>query len=692
MATRTSKQVTQNLNTTGLKENTALVTHLRSVAYNMVSHRSNIGVDAELDYDQKIIDNKLTQCDFNALDYEKKINQAIDGVTSGKRDDAISIYIDLIIGQLDKLFRLVPTPVPDLPKREEDIVVDKIEEVVQTATAQRVQEAILGYMETLVNQGIQVTQEEAVAALQESGFQFAPTEEEIFEIAKRMKGAATKLIRKRAVTGAKRMERRIHDIIVETNFGDEIIKFLHDFATYPYAVMRDGFDIPFTRKVWKNNKWVKEEQSIPFARRISPINFYWSSDSLEIDDGTAVGDVVYLRRAELEKMYRFEKNDSVKAALKEAITMCGLYDKHRNWLEHLGHEKETQCQEDSSMWPTGTTVPVFRIHTLLDACKMREMGMNPTGSLQQYEVEAWLLSDWIVRFNVYDPSGYDRPYNLEKFRHLPGRFEGKSLPKILEPLEHEVREVKRNELLNIGFSSAPITLRDVSAFDDEDELPDIVSPGDNYDVNSKVGANQKAIEFQLIPNITAQLRQVLFDLQAEADVKSQIPSLLTGGGNLGSNVRSASMLATQIGGASKNLKRQMWLIARNIIVPHVETLFEYEMLEGDDDRAKVDAAVNVGSIEALVNREFVLQNAQQLVQYLSPYAQSGQISNEVINQLLFTILSESGISTGDDPELIEEFDGLINESANALAPTQPSGVALDGRSDFQALTNGSLNG
>lgn len=694
MAIKKSKQVVRDLTTSGLHDNQLLVRHLRAVAYNMVEHRSNIGVDAELDYCQRVIDNKLGCTDHNALDYENKINQAIDGVTAGKRDDAISVYIDLIIGQINKLFKVDPSPVPDLPKREEDLVIDAIEKVIEEQTNARIQDSVLSYMETLTSQGVAVTQEQAVEALRQSGYQFAPTQEQIFEIAKEMKGAATKVVRKRAVTGAKRMERRIHDIIVETGFGEELLKFLHDYATYPYAVMRDGFDIPFTRKSWKGNKWVKEEQELPFAKRISPINFYWSSDSLEIDDGTAVGDVTYLRRAELEKMWRFEKNDAVKSTLAEAIQMCNLYDKHRNWLEHMGHEKETECQEESSMWPAGTTVPVFRIHLLIDACKMRELGMNPKGSLQQYEVEAWLLSDWIIRFNVYDPSGYRRPYNLDKFRYLPGRFEGKSLAKILEPLEHEVREVKRNELLNIGFSSAPITLRDVSAFDDEDELPDIVSPGDNYDVNSKVGANQKAIDFLTIPNITAQLRQVLFDLQAEADIKSQIPSVLTGGGNLGSGVRSASMLATQIGGASKNLKRQMWLMARNIIVPHIETLFEYEMLNGDDDRAKVDAAVTVGSIEALVNREFVLQNAQQLVQYLSPYAQSGQISNEIINQLLFTVLSESGISSGDDPELIEEFNGLLNDSATELGTpqSQANGPALDGRSDFQPLATGSLRG
>lgn len=687
MSITKNKKVIDNLTTTGLKDNRLLLNHLRHVAYEMISHRGLIGVDSELQYCRNVIDNNLVCSDGDALEYEKSIEQAIDGVTAGKRDDAISVHTDLIIGQLDKLFKIDPTPVPNLPKREEDIVVDKIEEIINQQTQDRIQEAVLGYMEQLVSQGVVITEQQALQDLKDSGFQFAPSEQEIFQIASQMKGRATKVIRKRAVTGAKRMEREIHDIVVETGYGDEILKFINDYNSYPYAVMRTGSHLPFTRRVWKGNKWVMEDQDLPVAKRISPVNFYWSSDSLEIDDGTAVGDVVYLRRVDLERMYQFEENESIKDAIGNTVQMCNSFESWRDWLEYLGHNKENRQQEDYSAWNSGVTVPCMRIHTLLDACKLREMGLNPTGELSQYEVEAWLLNQQIVRFKVFDPKGHRRPYAVEKFRHLPGRFEGKSLAKILEPVEHQVRSVKRNEILNIGFSSAPIILRDETAFDtDEDELPDVINPGDNLTVKSYQGKNMKPVEIVTIPNITGQLRQVLFDLYSEADVKSQIPRLLTGQGQLGSSVRSASMLATQISGASKNLKRQMWLIARNVIVPHIEILFEYYMKKGDDEKAKVDASVKVGSIEALVNREFVLQNSQSLVQYLAPYAASGQINPSIIQQLLFTILSESGITSGDDPELVEEFDSLVSDSVNNLGtPQAQSGVVLDGRSPVESI-------
>lgn len=692
MAITKSKRVIENLTISGLKNNRPLVNHLRHLAYTMISHRGMIGVDAEMAYCRNVVDNKVECVEENALNYEKEIGQAIDGVTAGKRDDAISVHTDLIIGQLDKLFVIAPTPVPNLPKREEDLVVDKVEEVVLAEQQNRIQEAILGYMEQSAINGVVVNEQQAIAALQEAGIQFTPNNQEVFQIAKKLKGAATRFIRKRASSGAKRMEREIADLLVETKYGDELLKFIDDFNTYPYAVMRTGAHLPFTRKVWKGNKWAKEDQNIPVAKRLSPVNFYWSADSLDVNDGTGVCDVLYLRRVDLERMYQFETQVEVKNSLVEVIQQCSAFQSWRNWLEALGHTKENDERETASYWDSGATVACVRIHTLLDACRLRELGLNPDGDLVQYEVEAWLLNEEIIRFKVYDPKGYERPYVVEKFRHLPGRFEGKSLAKILQPLEHQIRSVKRNEILNIGFSSAPIILRNQRAFSDEDESPDgPVTPGDNYDIESMPGDTAKAIEAVTIPNITGQLRTVLFDLYAEADVKSQIPRILTGQGQLGSSVRSASMLATQISGASKNLKRQMWLIALNIVVPHVEHLFEFYMREGDNDRAKVDAAINVGSIEALINREFVLQNVQNLIQYLAPYAE--QLPPGTINNLLFQVMQESGIATGDDPELIDEFNSLVSDTQTNLGtPQAQSGVQLDGRSPVESVSAGGLRG
>lgn len=687
---KTSKLRKVNLKASDVADNQMLVNHLLETIRDMISCRSTVGVDDELCYSKQVIDSELGCDDEDALEYEQKIDQAIDGVTATKRDDAISIHTDLIIGQLDKLFKISATPIPDLPDREEDVVVQKIEEVIEAQIVGNFQEAVIGYMEQLSLEGVQVTEAEAVKAVTESGLAFSPSPEDIFEMAKQFKGQALTYIQKRATIGAKRMEKAIHDIVVETNFGEELIKFIHDYNTYPYAVLRTKSHLPFARRVWKGNKWTMEDQMLPVARRVSPHHFYWSSDSLEIDDGCAVGDTLYVKRSDLERMYAFEPDKKIKSNIAECVKQCNSFESWRGWMDGMGHDSENCHDDKASPWNAGCTVPIFRLHTLLDKCTLEEIGVDVDGGLSQYEVEVWILKDKIVRFKAFDPKGHCRPYVIEKFRHLPGKFYGKSLPAILRPVEHQIRSVKRNEILNIGFSSAPVVLRDEQAFIDESELPDVISPGDNLTVRSYPGKTMKPVEFVIAPNITNQLRAVQADLLAEADMKSQIPRVLTGQGQLGSSVRSASMLATQISGASKNLKRQMWLIALNVIKPYIEHVFEYYMEQGDDIAAKVDASVKIGSIESLVNREFLVQHIQNLIQYLAPHVQSGAVNPGVIQELLFTLMSETGISeNSNNADILEEFQGIANDVTGSVGLNKASGgPALDARSNFQPIDTG----
>ena len=689
---KADKEQYEEIEVDGLSENKKLIDHLREAALEMVSTRGYLGVDAELMYCQEVIDDNLTCVDQDALEFEKTIDQAIDGITATKRDDAISIHTDLVIGQLNKLFKISPTPIPDLPKREEDEVINVIEQLINQQVFDRIDEAVLGYMERLTQEGIPVTKQEATNAVLNSDVNVVPDEDEIFEIAKKFKGRALAYVQKQAIKGAKKMERSIHDILVETGYGAELLKFIEDFNSYPYAVMRTGSHIPISRKVWKGNKWTIEDQVLPVAVRVAPHNFYWSADSLGIDDGEAVGDVLYLKRSDLQRMYAFEESKVIKQTIAECVTKCNAFESWRNWLEYLGHTEENKDKECST-WNSGVTVPCFRIHITLDKCMLEKLGVDVVNDLYQFECEAWLLNDKIIRFKLYDPKGYRRPYVLEKFRHLSGKFSGKSLCKILKPIEHQIRSTERNKVLNIGFSSAPITLRDETAFNtDEDSLPEVISPGENLTVRSYPGKTMKPVEYVIVPNITAQLRAELADLYAKADLKSKIPRLLTGQGQLGSGVRSASMLATQIAGASKNLKNQIWLIGANVVIPHVENVFDFLMRTSKDNDMKVDAAVQIGSIESIVNREFLVDHIKGLLQFLAPYVAGGQVPGDVIQQLLFTLMSETGISEeSNNAQILDEFEGIVNDVSGSVGLNQTSGgPQLDARSNFQPVDTGGL--
>ena len=323
-------------------------------------------------------------------------------------------------------------------------MIDEVEKVVTQLSQERIQAAVLGYMEQAATNGIPVSPEQALAEIEASGENFSPDADEIREIALKLKGAATSVIRKRATVGAKRIEREIHDLMVETGFADELLQFIHDYDTYPFAVMRTGFHIPFTRRIWKGNKWVERDQNIPYAKRVSPWNFYWTPDSLTVDDGTAVGDVVYLRRVDLERMYQFEDSSEIKNNIRLAVSKCNSFTSARDWLRCLGVRKENEYEEESSPWEVGVTVPVFRISALVDACTMREFGLQFGEDLSQYEVEAWILDREVVRFKIHDPKGFKRPYAVDKFRHLPGKFQGHSLAGILKPTEHKTR-IRRAE-------------------------------------------------------------------------------------------------------------------------------------------------------------------------------------------------------------------------------------------------------
>lgn len=630
----------------------------------MIDTRVSQGTNEQLQYGLKILEEKLG-CDPNVEDYEMQIGMSGDGVTARKITDAVSWTDDLTANNLRKLFTLKPTAIPELSQLAENEIVKAL----NIALRQRVADRMSVTMQDTAQQTGITNPQNLYDMIQQNGEDLLPSDEEIEDMARQLKGRAQDTANRFATRGAQKAALAIQDVMDETNFSDTWRQLLVDYRWAPYVCMRRVNH--FVRKrQWKGNKFTIEKELQPHARRIPPQNVYWTADSTTPRDGTAFGDIFRLRKHELQEMWRMEDNPFLKSQIKDCMGKCENDETMRQWsskagwVTRMGSDSENDCERDQSPWLPSQAVDCFRLSALVDTCLLdKRLGLDVETENNQVEVELWLIDEYIVRFELFEACTYRRPYYFEPYQRVPGKMHGRSFPTVLRGLEHKARSTDRAIIRNLGWSSAPINLIDTDQFANPAKAPDEIWPGMNIQTQAARGASQKPVDSFMLPSNVAQYRQYRADIDEQADLRSGIPRFAMGQtANMPSALRSTSMLAATIGNATKTLKRELTDMSRGLIVPLVEDLFEHLMCTTKDDEMKVDASVYVGGVESLVQKEFATAQIRDLLQYLGPYVDSQQIPQSVTQELIFKFLSESGVTLDEQGEDVQ----LVNAGAEQL--------------------------
>ena len=577
------------------------------------------------------------------------------GVTS-KKQRAVKAWMKDILTEVGmNPATLEPTPIPDLPESQKEQIVEYLKrELIAMSTGPDGQPRELGDAE--IGDFTMIAKQ-----LKDRGMRRA------FEIAKK---------------ATDRCERKIFDQLAQGGFKEALDDILDDIGTFPFTVIYGPAMAAGRKLEWQGKRLIDVESQFFQVRRVSPFDFYWSTDSTNCQNGRWVAEIAHMSVPQLYGCIGMDGVDD--EAVRYGIQQYG--DSGFRLLDFLDDERRRLEDKATFQFNRGT-IDVLRYFGLVPGKYLQDNGMEVDDVDRYYETEVWVLNRVTIRavFNAY-PLG-QRPYGKACYSNVPGSFPGESLSEILESVQRVCNATARSMVKNMAYASGPMGEVDQGRLADGESVDEMV-PYQMIQTRSDTFGNQMpAVRFHKWPSITNELLNVQERYDKMADDESGIPAYAMGQAMTGGAGRTLGGLSLLMSNAAKGVKVIMGNVDKGIIEPVVMMCYNLIMLYDPDESLKADAQVIVMGASGLLQRENSQGRAMELVQLLQPYAGPQDPANpiipaESIRSLLRQVTEPMGMmDIVPDPKQSLQYELSQLGGQSVSAATAPP--RLDGRSTSQ---------
>lgn len=565
--------------------------------------RMQSGVTERLDYclsAQKCVFSDR-QRDILAKKFPREVVDSIfSPITSVKNRAARSMLIDLVNQSGEPLFRLEPTPDPELPQ---DVSVNIAKDV---------------FME-VVN---------LVAGLEKSGVGELPPEadEKIREL---VEGAvdtrhddivnkADEIARDRA----KRLQRKVWDIMCEGGFNEAFEEYIDYICTFGTGVIVG----PVERTIAKNEcrtdangvvKYRRTFRKVPVFEAVNPLDCYPAPDAKDACDGAFCITVKYTA----DELWRFARDsrradrngggwmkDTVRGILarnpRGGVKLnIATFDRTRMVCENNGFESTEDC-----------TFEGVRCFASVRGSELLEMGISQTPDRRKveaadfYKVETIVVDNFVVYCRIF-PDEMEFPISKGVFYTLPGSWWGEAIADKVKACQCILNNCISSLLQNMSASSGSIFwISDVQRM--MNKSPDALRLKAGQTVafssaNALGGNAGTPIGALNIPSTAGELMNVFQRINTQADYDSGLPAY-TEGQSAGSSgaLRTAQGLAMFTEASSRGLKMVMTTTDRQVISRCARLVADWVLLNDGDTSAKGDVSVrSVGLIGKILKAQ-----------------------------------------------------------------------------------------
>ena len=482
---------------------------------------------------------------------------------------------DVLMNAQDKPWGLDPTPIPDLPEFMRQEV---IETVVQ----------------------------EAMVVQQQMGMPVDPESINLRmdEIYHEVNAALTK----KAKDAAARMELKIEDILKEAKFMDTYGEVIHDFVTYPSAILKG----PTVRKrkglTWGPN--FTPQVTMTTGRdfyRVSPYDAFPAPNATGVDDEFFI-ERMRLQRRDLQSMRGVPGNND--AAIEAVLD---LYGKNglRNW--RMGDNEHERLEGKENTWATAGLIECLEFWGSISGKSLKEWGMTDVDEYQDYEANVWVIGPYTVRAVLNpDPLGR-RPYEVSSFVKIPGAFWGMALPELMRDVQIMCNAAARALANNMAIASGPQVEVSVDRLPVGERVSNIYPWKVWQTTSDKSGGGQPAVRF-FQPNMNAETLMGVYQyFQRVADEVTGVPNYIYGSSAVSGAGRTASGLSMLMENAAKGIKHAILSLDKGVS-NMLQRLFEHLMIYDADQSIKGDMKIVPRGVVATIIKDNVQLRRQEFLQ------------------------------------------------------------------------------
>lgn len=552
---------------------------------------------------------------------------------------ALSWMTDILANAEEQPWTMSPTPNPEIPDNIREVAIDNLKEEI------------------------------LALGISDIG--------QITELAKKYKALAQQFVDVKASDATTRMETLVRDKMLEGGWLPEYQSFLDDVTTYPSAIMEAPI-IRFRKQMkWRKNKIVTEKVLTQEMERVDPNNVFPSFDSTNCQNGSYI-----ILRKRLTYSFLYECKD-MPGFNEEVIRELLEEFQHRGTRVDVNTDSEEDVlKERNEQTADSEYIEALAYYGVVKGQLLIKNGVLVDDPQRPYESVIWTINNRTIYaiLNAH-PLGV-RPLYSTSFKKVTGSFWGEALPDILETVERMANAAARALARNMAYSSGAFGEYDITRLAEDEEQINVIEPGRLYRTEpSMTGGDGPAFRFHNIDSHAGELQGITESYLRLADDISGVPAYVLGNPNVAGAGRTMGGLSMLMGNAAKGIKQVIHNIDQDMIAPIVTVYYNYELIHGTDESAKVDAQVIARGSSGILQRELSQSRTVELLQVLTPYA--GNIPPEGMNVLLREILKSRGYNVDDiipDPKRGKQLSNILAQQQgqpNSMPGTPPP--PLDGR-------------
>ena len=429
-----------------------------------------------------------------------------------------------------------------------------------------------------------------------------------------------------AMIAAKKMEKKIHDQLEESNAKKQLRITAFETALFGTGIMKGPFALDKEYPSWsEDGEYTPTVKTVPQTSSVSIWNFYPDPDANNMDEAEYVIEKHKMSRSQIRGLKRrpfFRSN-----AIDTAIEIGESYSKE--WWE--------QVMEDADQETRSERFNVLEFWGYVDTDILKNYDVDIPKELQdqdQVSVNIWICNGQVLRLvmNPFTPAIL--PYYAVPFEVNPYSFFGVGIAENMDDTQTLMNGFMRMSVDNAALSGNLIIEIDETNLMPGQDLS--IYPGKVF--RRQGGAPGQAIFGTKFPNVSNENMQMFDKARVLSDESTGFPSFAHGQTGIQGVGRTASGISMLMSAANGSIRTVVKNVDDYLLGPLGRAFFHFNMQFDYDSDIKGDLEVKAEGTESLMANEV---RSQRLMQFLgvvqnpvlAPFAKMDYIIREIAKSM-----------------------------------------------------------
>lgn len=429
-----------------------------------------------------------------------------------------------------------------------------------------------------------------------------------------------------AMIAAKKMEKKIHDQLEESQAKKHLRSAAFECALFGTGIMKGPFAVDKEYPKWdEDGVYNPTIKTVPMVSHVSIWNFYPDPDANNMDEAEYAIERHKMSRSELRKLANrpyFRKNE-IETALKFGPSYI------KEWWE--------QVMEDDNQTTTTERYEVLEFWGNVDREILEDHNVEIPRELRnknQLSVNIWVCNGRVLRLVMNPFTPVIIPFYAVPYEINPYSMWGVGVAENMDDTQTLMNGFMRMAVDNAALSGNLLIEVDETNLVPGQDLK--VYPGKMF--RRQGGAPGQAIFGTKFPNVSNENMQMFDKARVLADESTGFPSFAHGQTGVSGVGRTASGISMLMSAANGSIRTVVKNIDDYLLAPLGKALFSFNMQFDFDPEIKGDLEVKAAGTESLMANEV---RSQRLMQFLgviqnpvlAPFARLDYIVREIAKSM-----------------------------------------------------------